>query len=295
MIVDQFAEKFNLWRTSKKRLDPWLVGYGVMRDFWDSYSLVPRETRISNQFGLRSTAILFPAAATRGMDLDQISSDRPDRTFPTIDKLLASFHTDDTHHLFQFHNLFNIALDADFNLDEFISAHSFSMKKDMFEIFGKYNGNNDAAFLIDNLAQQTSDLHIRKLSANPVTNWRYIKSDMAKLREDPAFHPWDVRGISWLVTPQTKILTALDMGPEMGTQLYFPDVNGLVEGEVNLPEGIPATKQELFEASVQNIQFSTDSIQKFLLEGSLPNVGVMRIPADVFFKNAPKTVIFGQK
>lgn len=100
----------------------------------------------------------------------------------------------------------------------------------------------------------------------------------------------DIRGVSWLVTPELeKFMGRLfHFDQKHGTNYYYPDIQkfwstGKID-RVDRDWVELASPEEIAAVSINNINCSPVNMREFVLRGELPKVGIITIPEKLFFQ-----------
>lgn len=282
MRIEQFAEKYRFFGKTEKTLEAWMVGYDIMQNMWDTYAQVPPAVRKSVAFQLKTAAVMRPPQVyleeRTGLEAETTSEAQ------SIDTILANSNRRRKTFSNEFHDRVNEGLDDKDSFEEFI-AELVCYHPQILESFTRNNGQIPQAVLYETVPGQIFDIHLGKPSLNPRTSWERIKADLAKLKQNPPKKIEWVRGVSWLITPEKRTLQYLGLGEEVGTQFFYPDINGIVDGSAVRPKNTPASSSELLNAALGCVKFA--SISDFMIDGRLPDVGVAMIPASAFFEKKP--------
>ncbi len=95
-----------------------------------------------------------------------------------------------------------------------------------------------------------------------------------------------ISAASWLVSPERTRLLKLSGLKELAAQTCYYGVSNLLDNPdpFKILKDSPFSFSELLFSSVYSIGQSPNNLARFIADGTLPNVGAMRIPTADFFQ-----------
>ncbi len=289
MTPHEFAAKHQLPKRSPlKKVESWMVGYQRLQHLWQVYQDVTPEVRNSSAFTMRSVITQSPGLIGFTALAESVTSGQT--TDRSLDHILGWFKKSNGDTSFKYHNLIATAVDKGIDLEQFLQTRKVA-KPTLLELLNRARIRSSPVYAGPNYDRPgVMDIHLFQTSPNPFTSLRRIKERLNTLRENNSTDAYNtVRGVSWLINPGLRPLRNIGLTPDQGIESFFPDVNAMLVGEKWLPAGAPITAKEVFKTAFQCIIYSEKNIRSFILDGRLPDVGVVQIPADVFFTGKAKT------
>lgn len=148
----------------------------------------------------------------------------------------------------------------------------------------------DSSVVIESDYLHPPRLHIQRVSTNPIEQFTRVRRDL--INQNNVYTFWVlgeqsvIQGVSWLIQPENEsIFKKFGLGEENGVQFHYFDIDNLLYEDLSSVQCELIDKDELFRSSMQSISYSSALIQRFILKGELPNVGVMEIPVELFINS----------
>lgn len=301
--------------TKERVLQEWELDYAILGQLWDIRKDAPSDSEEFKRFSQRARSVLYGLH-----DVRDVTSSYPINwqrgSSINLDMFLTVFITaqefrgqtllnrkNKIYPVLAAYYLANILIDnPDISLDDAISSFRVNdedlSKALMLNLLFSNVGSTDPqspTVEITRLEDSPYDfLHIGRHEINPFKQTRRVLKDLQQLRMQlPPGIPKPVRGISWLINTKTlPFLGRAGFKEESSIETAYFDPNPfLSDGEIIAPNVSDVELQELFLVSLACISHSPENVRKFVLEGKIPQVGIVTIPPEVFYRHTDQLVI----
>ncbi len=167
-----------------------------------------------------------------------------------------------------------------------------NIKNFFYAIGGSYSPIESSVW-VDEASPRTFELHVARVSRDPKIQTIRFMRDLDKERKSRKPPSGEVIFKSWLA--QERFLPHFrrwGLGPEQGLKIEEYDMNELVKrpNKRTMPELGYFDLVSLMGTCLYSIVQSPNNLRAFLIKGELPRIGIISIPAEVFYSKAPSPV-----
>ncbi len=157
----------------------------------------------------------------------------------------------------------------------------------LFRMIAQTDPDNSPVELEYNTDFRITEIHVDRVSTDSRIQAVRLWKGMQEARSRRLFsRSTAVVGMSWLIEPSMeKVLGRMGMGRDQGVKYFYPsieDISTSLDYHVPAPFSQHVTGDKIMAVAVRNIVASPANLRTFVMEGKLPNVGMVSIPPHVF-------------